>query len=414
MKSFKYVIVGGGVAGTTAAETIRRNDPTGSIAIISDEPYPLYSKIMLSKPGYFLGKMKEEQVFMKTSEWYQEQKINLMMGKKAVKLDSGRKIVSLDTGEELQYEKLLLAVGGCPRLWPVKGAEKEGVLYLRTLDDYKKIKKTLKPGNHIVIIGSGFISFEMADILRLAGYEVTIVMIEPHYAGFLLDETSGRIIEEALEKGGVNLKRSAEVSEVLGKDRVEGVILKDGSKIDCGAIICGIGIVCPVDWLKEAKEAGLEVGRGIITNEYLETNAPDIWAAGDAAEFNDVILGERVQMGNWLNAQLQGKIAGLNMAGKKEVFRLVSSYSSEGFGITVVYIGDIRPGPDKKIISRGSAEQKSYGRIIVKDDEIIGATLINRTAELSAIVKLIEKDVKITGLEDKLADENFDLKTLIQ
>lgn len=410
MRDFKYLIIGGGVAGTSAAEAIRSCDRKSSIAIVSDEPYPLYSKVMLSKPNYFLGKIKEEQIFLKTPQWYQKQKIELITEKKAVKLDSKKKIISLDNGEEVGYKKLLLAVGGCPRKWPTPGAEKEGVLYLRTLDDYRKIKESLEPGKHIVTIGGGFISFEMCDILRLAGYDVTLIIRESHYWDPLLDEVSGRIIEEALENGGVKILRSSEVDEILGESKVEGVLLKDGSKIACDLIVCGIGIVCPLDWIKEA---GVETGRGIMANEYLETSVPDIWTAGDVAEYKDLILEEQVQMGNWLNAQTQGRVAGLNMAGKKEAFRLVSSYTTQGFGITVTFVGDPRPMPDRVVIPRGTAESKSYGRIIVMDDEVVGATLINRAAELPAIAKLIEKDVKVAGLEDRLGDPNFDLNRLL-
>ncbi len=411
VNQYKYLIIGGGVAGTTAAETIRRIDPTGSIGIISDEPYPLYSKVMLSKPAYFLGKMPEEQVFLRKPEQYKSQKIDLILGKKAVRLDAGKKIIGLDGGGMNGYEKLLLAVGGCPRKWPVKGAEKTGVFYLRTLDDYKQIKSALKPGSRVVVIGSGFISFEMCDILRQAGYEVTIVMLEPYFNGFVLDEVSGKIIDNAIAKGGVRIYHNAEVAEVLGEKQVGGVVLKDGTKIDCEAIICGIGLVCPLEWIKEA---GVEVSRGIIANEHLETNLPDIWAAGDAAEYNDLILGERIQTGTWLSAQMQGRLAGLNMAGKKGVFRLVVPYTAEGFGINLAFVGDTRPLPDRKFIPRGSLKEGSYSRLIIRYNEIIGATLVNRTAELSTTAKLIEQDTKINGLEDKLSDPNFDLKTLIK
>ena len=140
---------------------------------------------------------------------------------------------------------------------------------------------------------------------------------------------------------------------------------------------------------------------------------PNVWAAGVVAVFNDLILEETVQLGNWLNSQQQGRVAGLNMLGKREPFRLVSSYSTSGFGATICFVGDVRPEKDRTMISRGVSGSKSWARIIVKDGEIVGATLINLVPELHLISKLIETDFKISGHENELADPNFDLKKLI-
>lgn len=410
MQSVNYLIIGGGIAGTTAAETIRKNDPQGGIVLISDEPYRLYSRIMLSKPNFFLEKIPFDQVWLKTEDWYKNNNIEFMGGKKAVSLDTAGKIVGLDDGSKIQYERLLLAVGGCARQWSIPGSDKKGVYYLRTLDDAKAIIAAVKSAKKAVSIGGGFISFEMCEMLRMAGIEVELILRESYYWEPILDEPSGKIIENALEKGGVKIRRGAEVSEVLGGDSVEGVILKDGTTVPCQMIIVGIGVFCPFGWIKSA---GVGVGRGIIANEYLETGVPDIWTAGDCAEFNDSILGERIQLGNWVNAQMQGKIAGLNMVGRKAPFRLVSFYTTQGFGITIAFVGDVRPAADQLIINRGLADEGSYARIIVKEGEIIGATLMNRTAELGLISKLIEKDFKVSGWEQELRNAKFDLKSLV-
>ena len=198
---------------------------------------------------------------------------------------------------------------------------------------------------------------------------------------------------------------------MLGQAEVSGVVLKDGTNIPCDIIIIGIGVSCPLEWLAAS---GLEVGHGILANEYLETSLTDVWTAGDAAEFNDLITGERLQLGNWVNAQVQGRVAGANMAGQRQPFRIVSFYTTQGFGITIAFVGDVRPEGGRMIIPRGSPESGSYGRIIVKDGEVIGATLISRTVELAAISKMIEKGVKVAGREKELADPNFDLKTLLK
>ncbi|KKS38339.1 MAG: hypothetical protein A3G49_06045 [Candidatus Sungbacteria bacterium RIFCSPLOWO2_12_FULL_41_11] len=410
MEKVKYLIIGGGIAGTTAAETIRQNDPVGTIAIVSDEPYRLYSRIMLSKPNFFLEKIPFENVWLKKDSWYTENNIMLLAPKKAISLDTVKKEVKLDDGQVIRYEKLLLAVGGCARQWGIKGSEKKGIFYIRTLDDAKAIISAVKSSENAVAIGGGFISFEMCDMLKLAGINVSLILRESYFWEPLLDEQSGRMIERALEKGGVKIFYNSQVKEIIGADKVEEIVLDNGEKISCNMLMVGIGVVCPFGWVQAG---GISVNRGILANEYLETDKPDIWTAGDSAEFNDIILGERVQLGNWVNAQMQGRIAGLNMLGKRNPFKLVSFYTTQGFGITIAFVGDVKPGQDRLVIGRGLPDSGSYGRILVKDGEIMGATLINRTSELGAISKLIEKDIKVSGHEKELGDANFDLKKLI-
>jgi len=410
---YEYLIIGGGVAGATAAETIRQKKSTASVAVINDEPYALYSRVMLSKPSFFLGKIPFDQVWLKGAEWYKEHNIAFLGGKKAVGIDAINKTVSLDDGTKYGYKNLLIATGVCPRKWEVAGADKKGIYYLRTLDDGKAIMKAVKSAKRAITIGGGFISFEMAELLKMAGLETTAVIRESYFWEPTLDEASGRMIEKALKDRGVKITYKAEVSEISGKDEVEGIVLKDGRRIECDMIICGIGAVCEAGWLKSSE---LKLNRGILTNEYLETSLPDVWAAGDVAEFKDLILDETVQLGNWVNAREQGRIAGLNMIGEKTPFKFVSFYSTQGFGISIAFIGDARPGPERIVIKRGSPEANSYARIIIlnKGDrkEVEGATLINRTGEMSAIAKLIESNIDVSQKLKELADPNFALKSL--
>jgi NAD(P)H-nitrite reductase large subunit/Ni,Fe-hydrogenase III small subunit len=410
MQEFKYVIIGGGIAGTTAAETIRKNDPQGSIAIISDEPYRLYSRIMMSKPNFFLGKVPFEQIWLKKESWYGESKIEFISGKKATKIDTQNKMLSLQDGTEIKYEKMLLATGACARGWNVPCGNKRGIFYLRTLNDGKAIMEAIKTTKHAVAIGGGFINFEMADLLKMAGKDITIIIREKHYWDPVLDETAGRMVEKALKGGGVKILYESEVKEVLGEGKVENVILKDDTRIECDMIICGIGVVCPMDWLKDT---GIKTNRGIVTDEYMKTDAQDVWAAGDVAEYNDLLLEETVQLGNWVNAQEQGRIAGLNMAGKKEPFKFVSFYTTQGFETTIAAVGDVRPAEDRDMITRGSMDINSYARILVVNGELVGATMVNRTKELKVISDLIRNNIKVSEKHKELSDPDFDLKQLL-
>lgn len=409
MTKFKYLIVGGGIAGTTAADTIRKEDVAGSIAIISDEPYELYSRIMLSKPSWFLEKVPFDQVWLKNKKWYEEKKVDFIGGKKAISIDSEKKVVKLEDGNEFGYEKLLLSIGACARKWDVSGVDKRGVFYLRTLDDAKGILQEKKSVKKAVIIGGGFISFEISDLLKQAGIEVTIVLREKYFWEPVLDEESGKAIERAIEKHGVKIIRNAEVQEIVGEGSVKGVVLKDGTKISCELLVVGIGVVCPLNWLKDF---GFETNRGIIANEYLETSVRDVWTAGDVSEFNDVILGEKVQFGSWMNATEQGRVAGLNMVGKKQIFKKVTFYSTSGFDINICFVGDIRRADNRNVILRADAANNSYAQLFSLNGKLVGATLVNRAKEMQPIMKLIEKGLVVKDASAKLADAKFDLSYL--
>jgi NAD(P)H-nitrite reductase large subunit len=411
MEKYDYLIIGGGVAGTTAADTLRQTEATSSVAIVGDEPYPLYSKVMMSKPEYFLGRIPEDKIYLKQPEWYVERNIKYLSGKKAVSLDVQKKTVILDDGNEFQYGKLLIATGNTPRAWNVPGGNKDGTFSLRRLEDYKKIKAFIPSVKNVIAIGGGFISFEMCEIMRQLGKEVTLVLRENYFWEPILDKESGEIVEKALEGKGVKVIKNAEVKEVLGDDKVSGIAINNGVQLSGDMIIVSIGNYCSLDFLKNT---GIEISKGVVTDEYLKTNVSDVWAAGDVADFADIILEEQIELGNWANAQIQGKIAALNMTGKSQPFKFVSSCNAHGFETMITFIGDVRPDKGKKVIVRKSADSKNIIQLFVKFGELIGATFVNGAEDLPTICKLIENDTKLAGLENQLSDPAFDLNSLIK
>ena len=184
---------------------------------------------------------------------------------------------------------------------------------------------------------------------------------------------------------------------------------KAGEKIDCDMILCGIGVVFSIDWLKSS---GIAVDRGIVVNEHLEASVPDVWAAGDVAKYNDIVLAGQCMAGNWMSAREQGRVAGLNMAGTHEHFKLVSFYTSHGFGLNAAFGGDIRVLPDRTVVSRGTAESGSHTRLILRNGKIVGVTMVNRVFEMGTIVKLIEEQIDVSAKLTELANPDFDLKSL--
>ncbi|MFH2062970.1 MAG: FAD-dependent oxidoreductase [bacterium] len=411
MESFDYLIVGGGIAGTTAAETLRKESPEASIAIVSDEPYPLYSRILLSKPGFFLGKIPFGSVWMRRPEWYAEQRIELLSGRRAVELAADSNRLALDDGTSLGYGQLLLAVGCPARRLDVSGlAGKSGVGYMKTLDDARDLMANIKSAKRAVVVGAGFVGFEMCDVLLQAGLEVESVVRESYFWEPVLDRPAGELVGQAMEMAGVSLHLEAELAEVLGQDSVEGVRLKDGTEIACQLLLIGAGVQFDGGWLARA---GVSVSHGIVTDEHLRTSRDGVWAAGDVAELNDPSVGENFMCGTWLDAQEQGRTAALNMLGRELPYRTASPYSAHGFGLALTFVGRLRCG-SRQLFPRGSVESGSYGAVAVQDGRrVVGAFLINRGTELAAIRALIESGTDVSGRLAELSDLESDLSSFL-
>ena len=409
MQHFKYLIIGGGIAGTIAAEVIRKNDADGMIAIVSDEPHMLYSRVLLSKPSFVRGEQPLESVWLKKPEWYEQNKIVFIGGVSATKLDGEAKKITLSNGEEIEYEKLLLAIGAHARKWTIPGCDKQGIYYLRGLDDTKAIMEAVKSKKHAILIGSGCVSFEIAEILRSLTITTTLVMREKYFGEPLLSEQEGKMIEATLEKNEVKIIRETEITEVLGTDTVTGVVLKNGEKLECDMVLPMIGVIFPIEWLKSS---GMVLDRGIVANEFLETSIPDVWTAGDIAEYNDLALRQKMLCGNWMNSRGQGEISALNMVGKRTEYKAVTFQTSHGFGDLIGFVGDTRALPDRTVVYRKDPEKNSIVRILIKGENIIGATLINKMPEMGVITKLIKEGVNVSAKLEEMAKPEFDLKAL--
>ena len=390
----RYIIIGGGVAGTSAAEIIRQHDDTGEVVLISDEPYPLYSRVMLSKPSFFLGKVMFDSIFKKDIGWYKKQRIDFKQGVKAEAIDVNKKQVVTDTGETIVYEKLLLAIGGAPRALRVPGEKLQGVYSVRTLDDAKNIIKKIKLHKPVLVVGGGFISFEMCDILKQAGMDVTLLVREDFFWENCMNQKAGSMLESAMKHAGITIIKQETVAEIDGiHGEVVAVETNKARQIATQMVIVGVGVAINPPRLIAGE---LKQNRGIMVNEYLETSAHDIWAAGDCAEYYDVILKEHTQMGMWVTAQMQGRTAGLNMVGKREEYRFIASYMCSGFGLSIAFVGDVRAGKGKEIKEEIDNEAHSYARFISKNGALIGAVLINRMQDVAWVTESIKSSEDVS------------------
>ena len=413
MKQSDYLIIGGGIAGTSAAEFIRTEDKSGSVTIIMEEPEVLYSRVLL--PHYLRNQVQFERIYLRKEDQYKEKKIDLLKDVRASKIDTQNKTVFLSNGEDIKYRKLLIASGGKVNKLQVPGADIKGVTYLRTINDVREIKDRMTNAKNGVVIGSGFIGVEFAQGFVKANLKTTCIIRESFFWSNVVGDNMGRLINEILQENGVQIISETEVTRFVGNNSLQEVKLKNGQTTAAEIAGVGIGIHMNLDYFKGS---GLKINKGVITNEYLETDTPDVWAAGDIAQFYDVIFNKRHQMGNWSNAAAQGKVAGSNMVAGwggnvREKFITVSAYTINIFDKTFVFMGDSISDETTEIIERGSIEKGKLGRIYLRDGVITGAALINLSADRRPIEELIKNRVKITIGRDKLADINFNLNNLL-
>lgn len=395
------------MASTKAAETARKIDPKGSMAIISEENESLYSRINL--PYFLKDIIPLERLYLHDDKWYEDNNIQLHKGKKAVKLETNPRRVTLDDGIELEYEKLLIGTGGKVNIWDVPGANLEGVFYLRTLEDVKKIREWIRGKKHGVIVGAGFIGLEFSTTFAKHNVTADFLVRGNYYWEPMLDRDQGELLSRMLEERGIAVWENEEGTEILGNPKVQKVRTSKGREIECQMVGVGVGIHTDLSFLDGS---GIKANGGVVTNEYFETNAPQVYAAGDVAEFYDVIFARHHQLGNWANAQVQGQIAGANMAGQKQGYETVSAYSIQVFDGNVSFVGVTKPGEKTKVIKRGDLSDRAIGKILVEDGKIVGAALVNRAKETTQIGNLIKNKVDVSNVEDKLTDPDFDLTQL--
>lgn len=405
MRPYDYLILGGGIAGVTAAETIRERDSRSSVAILSDEPHVLYSRVLL--PSYLKGKIARERVFLRSREDFAGNRIDLRLNSEAVSVDSRRKNVLLGTGERLAYKKLLIATGG--RAAAVPWTEGNGNVYrLQTIDDADRLKNALPRIQKPVVIGSSFIALEFLEIFVLNGIRSLLVSRDPFFFSSRVEKRGGALLADNFSRHGITAFWGDAVKTIRSLDAGLAAETESGKHIECDAVAAGLGLERNREFLAES---GVRMGeRGIKTNQFLETNHDDVWAAGDVAEFFDVIQEKYRCEGNWTNAFLQGKAAGLNMTGAREPFRAVSSYSITNLGFQITALGETDGASDTVVRSNETARE--YERFFLRRGTLAGAMLINRFQDRAHLARLIERQANVEEYREKMQEWDFDIRSL--
>lgn len=412
----KYVIVGASAAGIGAVEAIREMDPVGTITVISEEPCPQYSRPMIS--DFVSGKADFGKMKCRTDSFWSENHVEAVMGKKAVALNTEEKTVTLETGEKVAYEKLLIATGGKPFVPKMEGSDKDGVFTFTTIKDAEGLAAKIDSVNakSAVVIGAGLIGISVTEALVKRGLKVTVVELQEKILSLLLDAKASDLVESVVKKAGVNIVTGQSVQKIIGKpdneDAVDGVILTKGDQIPCDVVIVAIGVIPRTELVAET---AMKTNRGIVVNDAMQTSVPDIYASGDVAEAYDFIMNQNRLLPLWPLAMLEGQVAGYNMAGKKVLYSGGTNMSSlKYFGIPIVSIGLANPKEDPalEVLVKHDAEESVYKKIVLKDDVIVGMTLVNAIERAGVLFYLMKNKIKVKKFKKELLSDNFGLATL--
>src|SRR5574338_982857 len=391
MKNFDYVIIGGGLAGSHAAQAIRENDSNGSILLVSDENHLPYDRVPLSK-NYLLGKMKGDLLYVKKSNFYADQKIKLLLGYKATKLNPTNNIVDISDGTQINYKKLLLATGGQARGLSIQGSDLKGVFYLRTIDDADAILKTMQGSKSAVIIGGGFIGCELASSFTKKNISSTIIEVGPKILGKVFDQDTAKWLEDYFTRKGVKIMTNTTPTEIVGKEgKVSGVRLQSGQILSADFVVVGIGIIPNVEL---AKDAGLEVNNGIVVNQYLQTSDPDIYAASDVARFYSPVFRRYMRLEHYDLAVKQGRLAGENMTGKSKQFEELPYFFSFMFDVRIEAYGDMSKY-DNVVTKGNQTEHGGFTKFYLDDGVINAVMMVTRKENVEYIKQLIYSRKKI-------------------
>jgi nitrite reductase (NADH) large subunit len=401
-KSMKrHVIVGNGVAGTTAAEQIRSLDGQGEIDIFSHESTPFYTRLRL--PEYLAGQVEKEKLILKKDQWYQEKAIHLHLDEPVEDLDPQKKEIRTKGGTYL-YDRLLLATGSHSFIPPIKGVEKPGVFSLRSIEDAGSIRDYALGSKRAVLIGGGVLGLEAGNALRRLGLEVVVVEFFPRLLPRQMDLSGAALLQKQMEVMGFRFYLGAKSQEILGEDRPEGVLLEGGDTIPCDVVLVSAGIRPN---LELAKKLDLEIDKGVLVNDRLETKTADIHAAGDLIQHRGVFYGI------WSASETQGKVAGTNMAGGHAQYEgTVMSNRLKVVGIDLVSAGEIDVDGNLEAVTTKDDEKYIYRKVVVKDDTIVGCILLGDITGNREILKAMENRMKIGALKEEMLVEGFDFKRL--
>jgi 3-phenylpropionate/trans-cinnamate dioxygenase ferredoxin reductase subunit len=411
MKPYKYVIIGGGLAGGRAGDGIRKVDTEGTIALVTAEHHMPYERPPLSK-GYLTGREGLDHVYLKEDAYYAQNNIEVISGVRATKVDPAARSVTLGDGRVVEYGKLLLATGGHAWRLPIPGSDLSGVFTLRTIDDADDIRKAAQSRRRALVLGGSFIGSEVAASLAQLGLSVTMVFPEVRLLERIVPGELSAFIHAKYGANGVRVLSGTKPDRLEGNGKVEWAVLDNGDSVDVDLVVMGVGIRLNTEL---ARDAGLELGeRGaVVVDEMLRTSDPNIYAAGDIAAWPDPTFGKRLQVEHWDVARGHGLRAGRNMAGEEKPYKTLPYFFSDLFDLSLEVWGDLTAW--NQTVLRGTLEGGSFALYYFDQGKMVGVLAAGRPdEERKPMQALVKARLAYGDVAAQLSDEGVDLSTLVE
>jgi 3-phenylpropionate/trans-cinnamate dioxygenase ferredoxin reductase subunit len=400
-----HIIVGASLAGAKAAETLRQEGFGGGVVLVGTEEERPYERPPLSK-DYLRGEVGRDKVYVHDESFYAAHDIELRLGTTAVELSTSSNELTLDDGDRLHYDRLLLATGSEPRRLTIPGADLDGVLYLRSVEDSDLLHERLERGGAVVVVGAGWIGAEVAASARQRGLEVTV--IEPASVPLerVMGAEVGAIYRDIHTDHGVEMLMGTGVEAFEGDEAVERVRTSDGRVIECDFVVVGVGVQPRT---QVAARAGLALDNGILVDEQLETSAPGVFAAGDVANARHPFYPQRIRVEHWANALHQGPAAARNMLGRAVPFDRLPYFFSDQYEVGMEYSGFARDWD--RVVFRGDPASREFIAFWISDERVVAGMNVNVWDVNDSIRRLIGERVSVD--DRRLADPDVPIDQLV-
>jgi 3-phenylpropionate/trans-cinnamate dioxygenase ferredoxin reductase component len=400
------VVVGGGLTGAKAAETLRSEGFDGRVVLIAEEPERPYERPPLSK-DYLNGGKERDVIYVHDAGWYGEHDVELRTGVRAVSLDPAAHEVELDGGERLGYRALLLATGAAPRRLPLPGADLDGVHYLRTAADSDALKASLSSGDrNVVVVGAGWIGLEVAAAARSYGNTVTVVEPQPQPLRAVLGDQIGAVFAQLHRDKGVDLRLSTGVREFRGDGSRVQAVVTDAGEVPADVVVVGVGVIPRTEL---AETGGLEIANGVVVDASLRTSAPDVYAAGDIAFWPHPRYGRRIRVEHWANALNGGPVAAKAMLGQEVTYDRLPYFFTDQYDLGMEYSG--LSGADASVVTRGDTGSGEYIAFWLEDGRVQAAMNVNVWDVTDDLQELVRANRPVDTA--RLADPDVPLKDLL-
>jgi NAD(P)H-nitrite reductase large subunit len=402
----RYVIIGDGIAGATAAETLRANDPDASITILTNEGEPLYNRVQIK--DFAKGMKEEAKCRIHDTKWYEARNIELHLFTTVTLVDDKHNTVICEDGRRFEYDKLLVATGGVPRPYPVPNGQAEGVFTFWTFADARRIKAAAEQAERAVAIGAGLLGIDLAVIFAKHGADVKYIMRGNRWWREGLNKDGSAIVEGYLKEIGVECVFGETPTHFTVDERnhVRSVVTDKGIDYPVEAVGAAIGLNMN---LRAVAPSNIKTGEGILANEFLQTSVPNVYTAGDIAQYFDPILNRVNINGSWASGKRQGEVAALNMLkGNHLRFEHVDFYSIDHFDKPVMSVGNIL-GDE---ILEGVVAEGVYRRAIFKEKRMVGMVFVGDAKPLPFVKKIIGARMDVSAIRQDLLKADFDFKGL--